>query len=79
MTIYFEIEADDPARAINFYTQVLGWRFSEDQGPGRYWRIEAGELYGGCFPGRQSVPPPSAGRMPLSARSRLRISRRPSS
>ena len=31
MSIYFEIEADDPARAMNFYSQVFGSRFSEDQ------------------------------------------------
>ena len=57
MTIYFEIEADDPARAINFYTQLLGWKFSEDQGPERYWRIETGELYGGLLP-RSAIRPP---------------------
>ena len=58
MTIYFEIEADDPARAINFYTQLLGWRFAEDQGPERYWRIETGELYGGLLP-RSAIRPPA--------------------
>ena len=58
MTIYFEIEADDPGRAINFYSQVFGWRFSEDQGPERYWRIEAGELSGGLLP-RSAIRPPS--------------------
>ena len=63
MTIYFEIEADDPARAINFYSQVFGWTFSGDQGSGdqgpeRYWRIEAGEFYGGLLP-RRAIRPPS--------------------
>jgi len=58
MNIYFEIEADDPARAINFYSQVLGWRFSEDQGPERYWRIEAGEFNGGLLP-RSAIRPPA--------------------
>ncbi len=58
MTIYFEIEADNPSRAIDFYSQVFGWRFSEGQGPERYWRIEAGEIYGGLLP-RSAIRAPS--------------------
>lgn len=27
--IYFEIQADDPARAVHFYSQVFGWKFGE--------------------------------------------------
>jgi len=27
--IYFEIQADDPKRANDFYSQVFGWRFTE--------------------------------------------------
>ena len=61
MTIYFEIEADDPARATNFYSQVFGWRFSENQGPERYWRIEAGDLYGGLLPRSAARPPSQSG------------------
>ena len=26
--IYFEIQADDTKRAIDFYSQVFGWKFS---------------------------------------------------
>ena len=41
-TLYFEIQADDLDRAINFYGKVLGWKFSEAKGlPVRYWRIMA--------------------------------------
>jgi predicted enzyme related to lactoylglutathione lyase len=30
--IYFEIQADDPKRAIDFYVQTFGWKFSEVPG-----------------------------------------------
>jgi uncharacterized protein len=58
MDIYFEIEADDPGRAINFYSQVFGWRFSQDEGPEPYWRIEADVSYGGLLP-RTAIRPPT--------------------
>jgi predicted enzyme related to lactoylglutathione lyase len=39
--IYFEIQADDTKRAIDFYSGVFGWKFSEVQGlPIPYWTIE---------------------------------------
>jgi predicted enzyme related to lactoylglutathione lyase len=34
--IHFEIHADDPARAMAFYTQLFGWEFQEIM-PGVYW------------------------------------------
>jgi hypothetical protein len=38
--MYFEIQADDPARAIGFYSHVFGWDFTEQEGlPLKYWRI----------------------------------------
>jgi uncharacterized protein len=41
--IYFEIQADDTQRALNFYSQIFGWKFSELQGaPIPYWTIETG-------------------------------------
>ena len=30
--IYFEIQADDPARAVHFYSQVFDWKFDEVKG-----------------------------------------------
>jgi predicted enzyme related to lactoylglutathione lyase len=30
--IYFEIQADDPNRAVKFYTSVFRWAFQEVQG-----------------------------------------------
>ena len=48
--IYFEIQVDDPARAMNFYSRVFGWQFSEAKGlPIPYWRIAAGGGQGGLL------------------------------
>lgn len=48
MAIYFEVQVDDPQRAIEFYTTVFGWRFSEVKGlPVAYWTIETGTPPGG--------------------------------
>lgn len=40
--VHFEIHADDPQRAINFYTAVFGWTFRKWEGPQEYWLIETG-------------------------------------
>ena len=45
--IHFEIHADDPARAIDFYELVLGWSFKR-YGNEDYWLIHTG---GGDQPG----------------------------
>ncbi len=35
---YFEIEVDDPERAIGFYSSVFGWRFEKRQNSSLdYW------------------------------------------
>ena len=48
--LYFEIQADDPARAIHFYSQVFDWKFDEVKGlPISYWRIETGGSRGGLL------------------------------
>ena len=39
---HFEIHAEDPQRAINFYTNLFGWKFTHWQGPEDYWLIETG-------------------------------------
>jgi predicted enzyme related to lactoylglutathione lyase len=58
--IYFEIQADDPARAISFYSQVFGWKFDEVKGlPVPYWRIETGSSRGGLLK-RPAITPPAA-------------------
>jgi len=40
--VHFEIHADDPQRAIDFYESALGWEFSKWEGPGEYWLIITG-------------------------------------
>ena len=46
--IYFEIQAEDIQRAIQFYRKVFGWQFTKTEGlPLEYWRIETGGSRGG--------------------------------
>jgi predicted enzyme related to lactoylglutathione lyase len=40
--VHFDIYTSDPQRAINFYQQVFGWKFTEYM-PGFYWLIKTGE------------------------------------
>jgi uncharacterized protein len=40
--VHFEIHADDPERAINFYTGLFGWKFTHWDGPIDYWMVETG-------------------------------------
>lgn len=41
--IHFEINADDPERAIKFYSDVFGWNIDLWTGPAEYWLINTGE------------------------------------
>lgn len=42
--IYFEINADDPQRAIKFYQQVFGWKIEKWASPNMdYWMISTGD------------------------------------
>lgn len=40
--IHFEIPADDPDRAIKFYSDVFGWKFHKWEGPMEYWLVTTG-------------------------------------
>ena len=40
--VHFDIQADDPERAIAFYEAVLGWKFQKWDGPMEYWLVETG-------------------------------------
>jgi uncharacterized protein len=60
--IYFEIQADDPARAVAFYSTVFGWKFAEIKGlPVEYWRIETGGSGGGLLKRPLPTPPTACG------------------
>lgn len=41
--IHFEIPADDPERAINFYSKSFDWKINSWGGPEDYWLIETGD------------------------------------
>ena len=40
---HFEIHADQPERAIKFYTNVFDWTIEKWNGPQDYWLITTGE------------------------------------
>lgn len=40
--VHFELMAEDPARAIDFYRQVFGWEIKKWDGPEDYWLITSG-------------------------------------
>jgi predicted enzyme related to lactoylglutathione lyase len=44
---HIEFPADDPQRAMAFYTAVAGWEFSAMDGMPDYWVFRSGEGYGG--------------------------------
>ena len=42
LVVHFEIHASDPQRLVDFYSELLGWRFTRF-GEMPYWVIETGE------------------------------------
>ena len=42
LVVHFEIHASEPQRLIDFYAELLGWRFTRF-GEVPYWTIETGE------------------------------------
>ncbi len=40
--VHFDIQADDPERAIKFYGEAFGWKFDKWAGPMDYWLITTG-------------------------------------
>ena len=41
--VHFEITADDTKRAIDFYSNIFGWKVTKWDGPQEYWLIETGD------------------------------------
>jgi predicted enzyme related to lactoylglutathione lyase len=41
--VHFEITADDPERAVRFYSQAFGWFVQKWQEPEDYWDCSTGE------------------------------------
>jgi uncharacterized protein len=40
--VHFELPADNPERAIEFYKKVLGWDVQKWEGPVNYWLVSTG-------------------------------------
>jgi len=40
--VHFDIDADDPERAIGFYGDIFGWKFDKWEGPMEYWLVTTG-------------------------------------
>lgn len=58
--IHFEIFAEDPQRAIDFYSKVFDWIFRKWDGPEEYWFITTGPghqkgINGGLVPRRDRI------------------------
>lgn len=57
---FFEIHTDDPKRAMDFYTNVFGWKFfQEPSAPTDYWQIESESINGGLL--KRPLPALAAG------------------
>lgn len=41
--VHFEINADNPLRAKNFYENAFDWKIEKWEGPLEYWVIKAGK------------------------------------
>ena len=41
--IHFEINADNPKRAVEFYKKVFGWKIDNWEGPAEYWLVSTGD------------------------------------
>ncbi|MGD8759874.1 MAG: VOC family protein [Anaerolineales bacterium] len=41
--VHFEIPSDDPQKAIQFYSDVFGWKSQKWEGPLEYWLLMTGE------------------------------------
>jgi len=59
---FFEIQADNPERAIGFYTAVFAWSFTKVPGlPIDYWLIQAEKMRGGILKRPVVASPPQSG------------------
>ncbi len=59
---YFEIQAEEPEKAVKFYTDIFEWKFIKDPNiPIDYWRIEMAGIYGGLLKRPAKIPTPPSG------------------
>jgi uncharacterized protein len=59
--IHFEIPAEKPERAMQFYEKVFGWTFERWNGPMEYWTVKTGDsepgINGGLMTRRDPAQP----------------------
>ena len=57
--VHFEIHAEQPERAVQFYTALFGWTFAKWAGAQDYWLIKTGDsgpgIDGGLVPRRGPI------------------------
>jgi predicted enzyme related to lactoylglutathione lyase len=41
--VHFEIPADEPERAVEFYRKAFGWEIKKWEGPMEYWLVMTGD------------------------------------
>ncbi len=41
--VHFEINAENPDRAVKFYQNIFGWKINKWDGPMDYWLISTGD------------------------------------
>lgn len=41
--IHFDLKVDNPERAMNFYSDIFGWKFEKWNGPMEYWMVTTGD------------------------------------
>jgi hypothetical protein len=59
---YFELQADEPARAAAFYRAVFGWELTRAEGmPIEYWRVDTHGGIEGAILERPAATPRQAG------------------
>jgi uncharacterized protein len=60
--LFFEIQADDLKRAVEFYRSIFEWEFVKNLGaPVEYFDIETGGARGGLLQRPAKTPPPEHG------------------
>jgi uncharacterized protein len=56
---YFEIQAREPSKLVEFYKNVFGWEFTRDERlPIEYWRLKEGTGMNGAILQRPKETPP---------------------
>jgi len=59
---YFEIQADDPEKLVDFYREVFGWKGERDTSiPIEYWRIFGAGPFGAILKRPAKRPGPEHG------------------